>query len=57
MKRFASAFVLVAALAAPASAFTVDLSLPTLTFPTPVETTQGCIAPAQIGTPSCPTTE
>ena len=57
MKRFASALVLAAAFAAPAGAFTVDLSLPTLTFPTPVETTQGCIAPAQIGTAACSATE
>ena len=55
MKRFASALVLAAAYAAPAYGFTVDL--PTLTFPTPVETTQGCIAPAQIGTQGCAATE
>ena len=57
MKCFVSAIVLVAAFAAPAGAFTVDLTLPTLTFPTPDETTQGCIAPAQIGTAACSATE
>jgi hypothetical protein len=53
MKRFTSALVLTIAFAAPASAFSVDMSLPTLTFPEPTETTQGCIQPAQIGMPGC----
>lgn len=57
MKRFASALVLALAFSAPAGAFTVDLSMPVLTFPEPTETTQACIQPAQIGTPVCSATE
>lgn len=57
MKHFASALVLAAAFAAPASAFTVDLSLPVLTFPQPTETTQGCISPEQLAAPACPVSE
>ena len=57
MKRFATALVLAIAFVAPASAFTVDMSMPVLTFPEPPETTQACIQPVQIGTPSCFATE
>lgn len=57
MKSFASAIALAIAFAAPASAFTVDMSMPVLTFPQPTETTQACIQPAQIGTPDCSATE
>ena len=57
MKRFAATIALGFAFAAPASAFTVDLTLPTLTFPEPTETMQSCIQPAQIGAPDCPVAE
>ena len=54
MNRFATVLAFAITLAAPANAFTLDLILPNLTFPDPVETTQACIQPAQIGTPGCP---
>ncbi len=57
MNHFPAAFVLAIAFAAPASAFTVDLTLSTLTFPEPRETTQSCIQPMQAGAPSCTATE
>lgn len=57
MNRFTTAFVLALALAAPAGAFTVDMSMPVLTFPQPTETTQACILPAGIGTPTCSAAE
>ena len=53
MKRLALA-TLLASLAAPALAFTGDLALPTLTWPTPDTATQTCANPVQIGTPACP---
>lgn len=57
MNRFTTAFVLALALAAPAGAFTVDMSMPVLTFPQPTETTRACILPAGIGTPTCSAAE
>lgn len=57
MNRFTTALVLAIAFAAPASAFTVDLSMPVLTFPQPTETTQSCISPVQLTAPACPATE
>lgn len=54
MKRLAIA-ALLASLAAPALAFTGDLALPTLTWPSTDTATQACTSPVQIGTPtSCP---
>lgn len=53
MKRLALA-ALLTSLAAPALAFTGDISMPLLTWPTPETATQACTDPAQIGSPTCP---
>ncbi len=57
MKHFTMAFALIASLSAPANAFSMDSTLPTLTFPEPTEPSQSCVSPADISTTACSTTE
>ena len=59
MKAFAALLVSVTLLASPAMAFSVDVSIPNLTWPEePVAPiTQACADPAQLGAPDCPAPE
>ena len=59
MRAFAAALLALALITTPALAFSVDVSLPNLTWPeeTAAPITQACTDPAQLGTPDCPTTE
>ncbi len=59
MKPFAAAMLALMLIASPALAFSVDVSLPNLTWPeeTPAPITQACADPAQLGAPDCPITE
>ena len=59
MKTFYASLVALTLVASPVLAFSVDVSIPNLTWPqaptAPI--TQACIDPAQLGTPDCPVTE
>lgn len=48
MKRLALAITTLLGLAAPLSAFTVDILPPNLTFPEPAPASQSCIHPASL---------
>jgi|GEM_PF-5121872 len=55
MKRFALTLVIAASIATSASAFSVSISLPNLTFP-PTDSgvaSQSCVAPAQLPGTAC----
>ena len=59
MKAFTACLVVLTVLSSPALAFSVDISIPNLTWPdeTPAPISQGCVGPAQLDTPDCPVTE
>ncbi len=59
MKTFFASLFTLALFASPSLAFSVDISMPNLTWPeeAPAPITQACIDPAQLGTPDCPVPE
>lgn len=59
MKAFAVFLFAIALIASPALAFSVDVSIPNLTWPEapPAPLSQACTDPAQLGTTDCPATD
>ena len=59
MKTFFALQFALALFASPSQAFSVDISMPILTWPeeAPPPVTQTCVDPAQLGTPDCATAD